>query len=107
MNQPDNWDWCIALFALRYCIGSSSYAPGVMCDWVKRHWRRMPEDDREIMMREVSGQIARADARGNDTLLGAWSDIQVKWRELDKWMKEHSKLGGKGDGTVRERARRA
>ncbi len=76
----------VAVVALRYCHGRQSYAPGLVCDWVKRHWKNIDPRTRGLMMRDLRGELARC--RRSGSTLGADFDHR-DWVAFLTWMEEH------------------
>lgn len=86
-NDPDTW--FLVLVAMRYCIGRRSYAPALCADWIKRHWRDIPEATKVLLRRDLSEEIERAERLGLSSL-GDKCD-QETWLELAVWMTLKSK----------------
>jgi hypothetical protein len=86
----DNNTWFMALVAIRYCIGRSTYAPSLAIQWVKDYWPIMPKATRAMIRRDVLDEIKQADLiteiRGMKSLhLGDPCD-EEGWRNFANWL---------------------
>lgn len=80
----DSDTWFVIACGVRSAIGRQSYAVGLTCDWLRRHWDEIPPRWQEMIKRDVVEAVAQADA-GNKSL-GMDMDA-VLWRELAGWLK--------------------
>lgn len=78
-------EFSMALCAIRYCIGRSSYAVDDGARWAREYGRRSPWV-RETIIRDLSGLAERCDILATDDrpscgLLGA-PDAEATWRAV-------------------------
>lgn len=80
----------IVLCAVRYCLGRQTYMPGLVTDWVRRHWGELPVKDRALILRDVEEAV---EWHKSDRLsLGHDCDVQT-WTSFLAWMKAQIQLG--------------
>ncbi|MHB1098334.1 MAG: hypothetical protein ACYCZR_02150 [Burkholderiales bacterium] len=75
-------DDIMALAAVRYCIGRSSYIVGDCVDWLHNQWPRMSDSIKRTIARDVDEAIARDDEARTDGRehkpLG-WDCDRIEW----------------------------
>jgi len=74
----------IILAAMRYAIGRCTYAPSLVCDWIRRHWDKIDDQTRNLLRRDLGEAVEHAERHGDD-YLGMECDAQT-WREMLSWM---------------------
>ena len=83
----------IAIAALRYAIGRRSYAPGLVADWIKRHWGDFQDCDKTTMFKNLESEIESFEKFPDINTLGDPCDKKT-WYALRDWMKENTKKAG-------------
>ena len=76
----------IILAGIRYGIGRASYAPGLICDWIKRHWNELSDNLKTLIKRDITSEIEMRD-RSPHLSLGMDCDVRT-WREFKKWLED-------------------
>lgn len=88
-NELSVWDGFMAMAAVRYCLGRSSYAPGVAMDWCRDHWRRLSPKDHHNIVRDVIQWLADRvlfDKPGDASM----EDYRATWRNFALWAIEQN-----------------
>jgi hypothetical protein len=79
----------MALAAVRYCLGRSSYIVGDCVDWLHQQWPRMQPSIQALIARDIDAEFARDDrARAEgyaDTPLGMDMDRRQWERARQLW----------------------
>ncbi len=75
-NDPDTG--ALAICALRYCVGRRTYMPGLITDWVKRHWSKLSANDQNVIRNDIQSAIASRE-------LGHACDIET-WNSFWEWI---------------------
>ena len=83
----------IAIAALRYAIGRRSCAPGLVADWIKRHWGDFQDCDKTTMLKGLEDEIERHEWCPSMNTLGDPCDERT-WYGLRDWMKENIQKAG-------------
>ena len=60
-QSPYGRDDLMALAAVRYCLGRSTYIVGDCVDWLHQQWPQIAERARKIIARDVDEAIKRDD----------------------------------------------
>ena len=87
-SEMSGWDGFMAMAAVRYCLGRSSYAPGVAMDWCCQNWSRMIDNDRHVIVRAVIQWLADRclwDKDGDPVMedyRNQWTDFALSRLEL-------------------------
>jgi hypothetical protein len=71
---------------VRYSVGRQSYIVGVACDQVRRYWRHLSPDERVVVERSVTDELARYERMGQTC--GMEMDHR-QWVALAAWMAEN------------------
>jgi len=77
----DPWNGFIAACSIRYAFGATSYAPGVVCNWIMNHWDEFGEVEQGKLKAELLRLIAEAGAEED-------SRVYAHWHMLLRWMDE-------------------
>jgi len=64
----------ITCYAFRYALGRKSYAVGIVCQYLKDHWKELPMRIREQIQSEIKTAIEKSDA-GMDMDVKSWKEI--------------------------------
>ena len=77
--------------SLRYAIGRRSYMPSLIAERIRTYWNHLSEKDREVLYRDLSGEIRAADSASPGNYSGGLGmDCDERtWRDLLAWMKDH------------------
>ena len=86
----DVWgrDDLMALAAVRYCLGRSSYIVGDCVEWLHKQWPHLSTGIRKTIARDIEEEIARDDearAEGREHKPLGWDCDRARWlttREL-------------------------
>jgi len=73
----------ILLYAMRYCLGRSSYAVGEMCDLIRFKWPALPPDTRSLLIVDLRSEVK------SDRPLGMKMDRR-EWESLLEFMESNS-----------------
>ena len=89
-RQSPPWDdyktQFVAVAAIRYCHGRCSYAPSLVCEWVRQSWAHLDAKTRDVLIRDTQGALD--DARRAGSNLGY--DVHHRgWVEFLNWMEGH------------------
>lgn len=80
----------IVISAFRYTLGRMSYVPSMFCEFVKEQWSVLPENTKQILIRELETEVKRNDEQKNDdnfiSLLGHPYDVK-QWKDFLEFMK--------------------
>lgn len=76
----------IILAGIRYGIGRASYAPGLICDWIKRHWPELSSNLKTLIKRDITEEI-RLWERMGDRPYGDSCNAGI-WRNLVMWLED-------------------
>ncbi|MBP3980826.1 hypothetical protein J8G26_08810 [Acidovorax sp. JG5] len=72
-----DWGGFMVTCAVRYCLGRSSYAPGVAMDWCRDNWDRLTEKDQHNIVRDVVDWLA--DRHIWDVDAAHMEDYRAEW----------------------------
>lgn len=72
--------------AVRYNLGRMSVGPGLVQDWIKRHWSWILFETRKMIVRDVKEAIE--DHEAGRISIGMDVDYQM-WKAFLLWMLEH------------------
>lgn len=75
-------DECMAIFAMRYCVGRRTYACQLCADWIKLNWDKFP--NQEQVLKQLNSEIEWHEKLGS---LGDECDKQT-WHGLRAWMED-------------------
>lgn len=75
----------IIIAATRYAIGRQTYAPSLVVDWIKRHWKIINDTDKQTMFRDLNTEIERHEKSPTHGYLGADFDA-VMWIKFKDWV---------------------
>jgi len=77
----------ICLCALRYCFRRRTYIPSVVTDFIKRNWKYIAPEDRNLLVTEIHDALDKHEPGNPFYDLGY--DYQVKdYQNFFKWMVE-------------------
>ena len=79
----------IILAGIRYAMGRRSYAPWLVCSWIKAHWEEFPEGLKFLICRDVTEEVDRAQRLG--TPLGDDCDQKI-WENLADFLNKNRRL---------------
>jgi len=87
----DQDTWFLLGVSMRYCIGRSSYAPGLFVDWVKRNWEHIPIHTRILFRRDLIETIEHADNIRSSATKTSYNPLgheldEKMWREFATWL---------------------
>lgn len=74
--ESDHETGIVVLCAIRYCIGRRTYMPGLLTDWVRRHWGKLSEKDRALILRDVQEVCDRPETLGDDCDRNTWTSFR-------------------------------
>lgn len=77
-DRLDEWSGFMAVCAVRYCLGRSSYAPSVAMDWCRNHWHRLSAKDQHVIVRDVIQWLADRHLWDGDRGMGM-QDYRAEW----------------------------
>ena len=80
----------VLLYAMRYCLGRSSYAVGEMCDLIRLKWHALPPDARSLLIVDLKSEVS------SDRPLGMKMDRR-QWELLLEFMESNSELQSIGE----------
>jgi len=75
----------LVTYAIRYCLGRTSYAVGDAQNIVQATWKYLSSRGREVLMRDVHEEIRHNKKRGTPPP----EDIQKIWADILKYMQAH------------------
>lgn len=71
----------LLIYAFRYTLGRSTYAPHTVMSVLKRCWWKLSKGDRELYLREIR-EAQKQGSLGVDIDAKAWSDF-AEWAEMN------------------------
>jgi len=80
-NDPETG--AIALCAVRYCMGRTTYMPGLVTDWVRRHWNELPPRDRFNIQRDVQEFVESGRSMGDSCDVDTWKSF-LRWMQAQQ-----------------------
>ncbi|ACL58998.1 hypothetical protein [Methylobacterium nodulans] len=87
LDPRDAFTDSMILFAVRYCLGRHSYAPGLCCDWLREHWPHLRPKGRDLILRDIREHVERQESRppeSRDAIAGWEIDLQI-WKSFLTW----------------------
>jgi hypothetical protein len=79
----------MALAAVRYCLGRSTYIVPDCCDWLRQVWTDLSQDVRAVIERDVEEEFMRDNTArfrkseylplGNDMDRKQWEKVRELW----------------------------
>jgi len=64
----------VLIFAMRYALPRQTTAPGIVAGEIKKHWPKIPPNERDQIKREIVGAVGRGEiGSAMDTL--QWGEI--------------------------------
>jgi len=82
----------IILAGIRYGIGRASYAPSLICDWIKNHWYELSDNLRSQIERDIKSEI-EVWFNMREMPYGDSCNASV-WKNLIAWMDDQSAEDG-------------
>ena len=80
-NDPETG--AIALCAVRYCMGRTTYMPGLVTDWMRRHWNELPPRDRFNIQRDVKDFVEGGQSMGDSCDVDTWQSF-LRWMQAQQ-----------------------
>ena len=74
-------DQLMAMSAVAYCIGRSSYMVQVADDWVRENFEQLDRNAKRVILRDLISSLMKNTA-------GSRTDVPV-WAALARWMAKH------------------
>ena len=92
----DVWgrDDLMALAAVRYCLGRSSYIVGDCVDWLHKQWPHLSAGIRKSIARDIEEEIARDDEariQGREHKPLGWDCDRARWLTTRELWAAHNK----------------
>lgn len=75
----------MAIAAVRYCLGRTSYIVSDCADWLIDNWQRLPDSARAIIQRDIEEEFRRDDearAEGQDFKPLGWDCDRAAWAKV-------------------------
>jgi len=82
----------IILAGIRYGIGRASYAPSLICDWIKNHWDEFSDNLKSQIKRDIKSEI-EVWFNMRELLYGDSCNASV-WKSLIAWLDDQSAEDG-------------
>lgn len=83
----------IVISAFRYALGRMSYVPSMVCEFITDQWSVLPNNTKQILIRELETEIKRNDEDSQDdrfiSLLGNPCDVN-QWKDFLEFMKRNN-----------------
>ena len=76
----------IILAGIRYGIGRASYAPSLICNWIKNHWNELSDNLKSQIKRDIKSEI-EVWFNMRETPYGDICNASV-WKSLITWLDE-------------------
>ena len=85
--DDQNTDFII-LAGIRYGIGRASYAPNLICNWIKNHWNELSDNLKSQIKRDIRSEIEvwfnmRELPYGDNCNAGVWKSL-IAWLDEKK-----------------------
>jgi hypothetical protein len=75
----------MAMAAVRYCLGRSSYVVEDCADWLLKYWYRFDDNARAVIQRDIDEYFARDDAdraEGRQHKALGWDCDREQWERV-------------------------